>query len=345
MKRLGSLFSFLILSFFGTGFLFLAQGNVAHAQDDRVISETERGDVNVFGGDVTLEEGIDVKGDLHVFGGDVTLLGTVEGDLVVFGGDVDVADSATIKGECIIFGGDIDGPAESSCSSIADDFDASNFVGALPNFFGMPDAPTPPESRIDSPSRNRDGFSLGWTIFSTLASGFAAFLIASVAPRPLDRVGNAVSTRPVTVGTVGFLTFFSWIAGMVIVGILTGLLAIILIGLLGIPVLGALTILFVAAAVFAWVTVGTLFGEILAERLKISRPSLTWTAVVGTVALTLILSIIEVLPLGGTGASVARFAILCVGLGGVALTRFGTHSYPRFAVKPTPEADYLDELM
>ena len=58
-------------------------------------------------GSVIVEQGQVVRGDLNVVGGDATIEGVVDGDVNVVGGNVDVRPGGTITGQANVVGGDI----------------------------------------------------------------------------------------------------------------------------------------------------------------------------------------------------------------------------------------------
>jgi hypothetical protein len=79
-----------------------------------------------------------------------------------------------------------------------------------------------------------------------------------------------------------------------------------------------------------WIAMGTLFGQRLAESMKLTNRSLPVVAALGTAVLTLVTAVLSAMPLllGGLLGSLMILIISSAGLGAVALTKFGTQSYP-----------------
>jgi hypothetical protein len=294
---------------------------VTTAFADRVVRSDELVTEDIaIGDDLIVREGAVVDANINVWGGDATIAGHVTGNLFVFGGDVEIAESAIVDGECVSFGGTVVSNNNAVTCSTFGNFDfkpdtAAAQIGSVLDF-----------ERFNP---GNDGFSFFGTLGSALGFGLIALVIASVAPRHLSRVEDAVSHRPVASGTVGFLTLIATIAVGVVLAIISAILIIVCIGLLGVPVVLAIFALLALGYVLGWVAIGTLLGELLAERLQLKKLSLPLTAALGTVTLSFALGLIESLPLGGFGSSVASFVLGCVGLGAAALTKFGTRSYPR----------------
>lgn len=277
------------------------------------------GDIEVIRDDFDIEEDATVRGDITIIGGDAKIAGTIDGSLFVLGGDVELLESAEITGECVLFGGDMDNISKTECATFADgDFRVSDMIGN--GFSGaVPPAPNMPG----------DGATFGGTLFSTLLFGVMGFFIASVAPRRVERIGNAAAVKPVVTGTVGILTLFATLAILTIVAILTGLLLIVLIGILGIPVIIAILGMLAISMLVGWIAVGKIVGATLTDALRLHKVSPAITIALGTAALTFGVGLLKLMPLVGFSGDIAAFLIAGVGLGGVALTRFGATHYPR----------------
>jgi hypothetical protein len=166
----------------------------------------------------------------------------------------------------------------------------------------------------------------GWS----LLNGFLALVIAYIAPNHLGQVGNTMRRKPVAGGVVGVLSMIAIPSIAVILAILSAILTIVCIGLLGWPILLVMGIGFAVALLLGWVAAGNLLGKRLAIWLKLKNQSLPVTAALGTAILSLAASLMGALPvwLGGWFWSILAFLILSVGLGAVALTRFGSRPFP-----------------
>jgi hypothetical protein len=366
------IFSLLILLL-----VFLPAG-VAYADSsfDRVIGEGEtvEEDLVIFGGSLVVEEGATVEGDVSVFGGTadlaghingdvaifggtVDLTGTIDGNMVVFGGSLDAGSSADIDGDCVLVGGSVsgDGRGEVNCVEVGE-FPGVVFPALvnpptppeLPKLPEVPDAPARPAPPIVRHDRDRGFFgaistSAGWS----LLLGMVALAVGYLAPNQLDQVSHTLRKRPAASGVVGVLTVIAVPTLVTILLIISAILIIVCIGLLGFPIALALMIAFAVGMVLGWIAAGTLLGQRLARWLKMSNRSLPVTAALGTAVLTLATGLLGSLPflLGGWFWTLAGILIGCAGLGAVALTRFGTRSYPVLATASGEKVETVLETL
>ncbi|MGH2537111.1 MAG: bactofilin family protein [Candidatus Promineifilaceae bacterium] len=301
---------------------------------------TVDGDVSVYGG--TAELGGEITGDVNVFGGSAEVSGLIDGDLVAFGGSVELARSAQISGDCFVFGGSLaaDGLAQADCQSLADEWPGvvQGLVGpeALPNLPPLPGQPPEAPARPDGIGDGLPGRGGWWAQVSEAAGaavvlGMLALAVALVAPRNLSQVSQTLTANPVASGTVGVLTAVAGPALILVLLLLSTLLILALcVGLLGYPIVLALSILLLVGGLMGWVAVGTAFGRRLAGWLKLENRGLPLLAALGTAGLTFAFNLLPELPflLGGWLFWIAGALLFCVGLGAVALTRFGTRRYP-----------------
>lgn len=290
---------------------------------DRTIphGDRHRGDIEVFSDDFEIEAGASVMGNITIVGGDAKIAGAIVGDLFVMGGDVELLESAEIQGECVQFGGKMDNHSTVECAAFSSgDFGFSDFISNAARDSG---------SMAVEDFGGRGGATFGGTIFSTLLLGVIGFFIASASPRRIERIGNAAAVKPVVTGTVGILTLFASLAILTIVALLTGLLLIVLIGILGIPVLIAIVGVLAVSLIVGWIAVGKIVGATLTDALRLKSVSPAMTVALGTAALTLGVGLLKLMPLVGFSGNIAAFFIAGIGLGGVALTRFGAIHYPR----------------
>ena len=86
----------------------------------------------------------------------------------------------------------------------------------------------------------------------------------------------------------------------------------------------------VAAGFLGWFTVGNIVGEFLAERLNRKTLSQPATTALGTIVITFTLGFLGAIPFV-IGESLIWMAIVALGLGATALTKFGTRAYPLVA--------------
>jgi hypothetical protein len=337
MKRIGVILILLLV--------LLLPAAISHAAPfDRIIrkGETVDEDVNVFDGNLTVEEGGTLNGEVNIFDGtadvagtvngnvtifdgEMTLSGSVDGNVVLFSGDLHIAEGATVGGDCLIFGGDVeDDSRAASCAAFGERFDPESVLGAIPR----PQRPERPPVVVRPP-----GLVAGVAHFflrvsevvgRSLLMGLLALVVASVFPSQLGRVSDTLARKPAASGAVGVLTA---VAAPSIVVLLLIVLGITLIGILLYPAVCLLALLPLAALALGWIAVGDRFGRWIAGRLSLDNRSLAITATVGTTLLTLLLGALDLLPFF-TGGWLIATLLAVAGLGAAALTQFGTRVYP-----------------
>ena len=300
-------------------------------QDDRVVAggtftldsgDILDGNLIVFGGTASVEQDSIVEGDIVVLGGIITIDSLVEGNVVGVGGVVNLKENATIEGDLTTVAATLNRePGAQVSGQVITGVD----IPALSLLPGTIDLPT--ITRFE-PMFSPAGFTLWrivWFVFRTLLWGALAALVAMFLPIPTTRTSQAIVKQPVMSGGVGLLT-------VILAPIVLVLLAITCI-LSPISLLGVLAL--VVAWVFGRIAIGLEIGLRIAKTFDRDWP-VPLAAGVGTFGLALVVD------------SLGTF-ILCVGwlipalvgmfgLGGVILTRFGTHSYP-----PEEEVGEVDE--
>jgi hypothetical protein len=285
--------------------------------------------------------------------GDVDISGAVDGSVLVFGGDVNVYDSAVIDGDCVLFGGQvridesaqIDGEVVTNPEgrwlplaglerwSLKREFSIPE-IPAVPEVPSVPAVPQIPD--VPSPSRvvyhHRTSFAerVGGAFLTALGVGVAALLLVMLWPRHTDRVRSTIVREPVASGLVGFVTLLA--AGLItpVLLVLSAILIILLcVGLLGFPLIAAAWLIILAAGLFGWAAIGLVAGQWMAKRLNLQGITPALEAGLGAFAVTLVLGIVQAIWLVGLAASLTLFAISCIGLGAVILTRFGRRDYQK----------------
>jgi hypothetical protein len=305
---------------------------------------TVSGEVSVFGGEAVLAG--QVEGDVSIFGGETTLSGEIDGDLVVFGGNMDVTSSAEVDGDCILVGGSLagDGASGINCTTVGEmpDLAVSAFV--------RPPVPSDIPAELSRLPRISPGGSfgeVGRVAGRSLLMGILALLAASLAPAQLGQVQQTLTRKPAASGAVGLLTAIAVPSLATILLLISAVLTIVCIGLLGYPIVLVLVIGLLVGALMGWIAAGTWLGGRLAGWLKLTNRGLPVTAALGTTVLTLAVGLLSSLPflLGGWLWAIAAVAIACGGLGAVALTRFGTRSYPLAAAGGDSKVDVVLETL
>lgn len=316
------------------------------AGDDYLLDEGERedGDVAVLGGSVEIRQGATLDGDLAVLGGDVKVGGYITGDVVVLGGDVDILAQAHIEGDCVFFGGDVstaDG-AQIDGDMVTDPerrwffFDRGEIDGdRLPGILETPERSVVPELPGE-PQRPavvyRHGTSVAgqiWSAFlSAIAAGIVAMLITLFVPRHTDQVRQVVVREPVMSGLIGFLTFVAAVLLTPILAVISTVLVFVCIGLLGFPLIMFMWLLVVAAFFLGWTAIGQLAGRWLRGRLRLHGTTPALEAGLGAFAVSLVLGLVQAIGcVVGFVGGLLSFAIFCLGVGAVVLTRFGRQDY------------------
>lgn len=298
--------------------------------DDKVVEsgDTVNEDIVLFDDNLDVAAGATVNGDITIFDGDVTIAGTINGDVVLFDGDLVVESTAVIHGDCVVMSGVLtdNTAAGLNCTSFA-----APELGALAD--GIPPLPALPPLPSSIEVSQPSGFvrflgGVGGAIFQSLILGLIAFGVATLFPQHLVRIEKAVRQKPVASGTVGFLTSLALPFLMLVASPILVLLAFVcgLGVLLGI----ALLLAFAGAVLLGWISMGRIFGDRLTTWLNLKDRSLPVTTALGTAVLTLIIGVFGAIPFV-FGEGLVVFVISCIGLGAVALTKFGTRTYPHLA--------------
>jgi hypothetical protein len=301
--------------------------------EDYTLEEGEwlDGDLVVFNGDATLEPGSRVEGSVIVWNGSAEVAGTVEGDLVVSNGDIHLGDDAQVEGNVVCSwncdleqeeGARVDGGVVEGVPLGDLRFEQWRDFSRAPIL-----APSLRTFWVSGPGRV-----LNWalkvirSVVAVLVIAAVAGLVALIWPQQTAQVGRAAVEAPLPSFGIGLLTAVA--ATVLIIALaITICLS---------PVAALVALALGAAGLFGWVGVGAVVGERLLQALNARGIAPLWAAGLGTLLITLI----------GMGLSVAFclapfgwlmiFALGCVGLGAVVLTRFGTMAYTPSTARPGP---------
>jgi len=298
--------------------------------EDYTLEEGERldGDLIVVNGDVTLEEGSYVEGSVIVWLGSVSVEGTVEGDLVVSSGDIYLGDNA-----------DVDGQVVCTWKCAVEQEEGARVGGGVVEVNPLETLRFGREGRLPIPVpspltfwASGPGQALAWVLkfirglAAILVVAAVAGLVALIWPGPTAQIGRAVVDAPWHSFGIGLLTI---IAATVAIIILTITICLSPVALLAAIALGA-------AGLFGWIGIGAVVGERLLQALNVRGLAPLWDAGLGTLLVTLIcIGLSAALCLAPIGW-LAIFVLGCLGLGAVALTRFGAAAY----VPPTGSGYY-----
>ncbi len=304
--------------------VFPTQVNAQGPSGDQVVfggtytldsNEVLSGNLAIFGGSSTLEDGSIVRGDIVITGGTLDVYGEVDGDINTIGGSVFLGDGAVIHGDVVSVGGSVNrDPGAQIEGSIRHEQPDQFNIPALPRIV----RPGALVNRAPIDLHPIGRIFLGF--FQVLALSAIAVLLGLFAPIPSQRVAKAITIQPVLSGAIGLLTF--------IVAPALLLVLVITIILSPVSILGVLVLL--VALLFGWLALGLELGQ----RMEIMFKS-DWTVPVsaglGTLVLTFVAWLIWQIPCLGPTIVVLASA---VGLGGVALTRFGFRPYTPAAPAP-----------
>jgi len=318
----------------------LSDGKVIFGQNFTLAKgETLDGDLIVFGGNVTIEDDAKINGSLAVFGGnasvgdkaviasDVAMFGgnmqmngTIDGDMVMLGGQASLGSNSLVSGDLSTFGGQVQRAAGSQVMGQV----VNNAPVPSLDILNKPNAVTPPN--IPQPRFNFN-FDPVWGVINIFFRAIGLALVAMLAvlflhPQ-MERVSQAIASQPVIAGSFGLLT------------IVVGTIALLIIGLtiilLPVSFLGALAL--VLGWMFGVIAIGHEVGERFTHAINQSwAPVLT--AGFGTFLLVLVVEVVGLIPCIGW---LAPFLVGLMGLGGVALTYFGSRNYPHM-MAPSVEA-------
>jgi hypothetical protein len=287
--------------------------------------ETISGDLVVISGSAIVEDGALVDGNAVVLGGSADLAGHVQQNVTVLGGSVTLRRTAVVEAQLAVLGGSItreEGALVKGGESQGLGYSGNRNGGGL--------IPAPRVSPLDALDP------LFWFVQAVIQAlgmvvvlSLLALVIAALWPEQTTRVSAALGAAPAVSGLLGLLT-------LVAVPIVLGLLAITLC-LAPISLLGS--VVYVAVILFGWVAFGQLLGNRLASAFKWNLPPVG-AATLGTFIITALVALFW--PFGPAACLSWALAtiFICLGLGGVVLTRFGTTPYltagPAMPVPPAP---------
>ena len=305
--------------------------------DDRVIfggvftlesGKTQQGSLVIFGGAVTTEPDTIVNGDVVLIGGTVQIGGTVNGNVVGIGGAVRLDEEAQVNGDVFTLGATLRREQGAIVTGqIVEGVDA-------PTAFGDLDIETPviPDvSQSSDVAANTNPFiKMIWFFFRTFLYAALALLLVMLLSDHVNRIAEAAFSEPIITAGAGLL-----------LAVVTPLaLVAITITIILIPVTLIVIILLVAAWLVGWVALGLEVGRRIAKAINMEwAPAIS--AGVGTLILFFVLGGFRVLvPCIGF---IPQALVGIWGLGAVALTRFGTQSYP--TPEPKTSSDEIPDTL
>ncbi len=296
------------------------------AQDDKVIfggsyvltsGETLTGNLVILGGAVTLEQGSTVNGDTALVGGTLDADGTLKANLTIVGGVAHLGDHAIVEKDIFMMGGNLTRATGSKVLGDVTTFGGAPFNLTIP---GVPISPTVPVVPFVQ-ATNSLAVKMIYFMSLVIFTSALAMLIALLWARPTQRVANAIRSNPIGTGGFGCLTLIVAPGLLVLVALTIILSPLSLLGLL----------LLAAAILFGWTAINLEVGNRLAKLFKV-----TWSepiaAGIGAVFFNLVVFILALIPCFGWALVTL---VVLFALGGVLITRFGSHEYPEVpAVRP-----------
>jgi len=282
-------------------------GDVSLFGEDLVLPAGEelRGNVAIVGGNAEIEPGGTLAGDLAVVGGNARIEGTVQGSVAVIGGTLQLGASSRVFGDVVALGTLDRHPDALVQGSVIAGAEAARRAAEPGGVLRGESGASP------LPLRGANGSGLGNTVLGVLRwlATLVGFLVlgvfaVSLFPGPIDHIAGVMTSSAVLSVLMGLVTLVACV-------ILVPLVAITIIG---IPLSLALIVALVLAGVAGWAAAGLLLGSRL---LKAGSHGRAARAALG-VALLVLLSRI---PCVGWALTLAA---VCWGLGAVVLTRFGT---------------------
>jgi hypothetical protein len=261
-----------------------------------------------------------------ILGGDLLIDGTVNGDLAVVGGEVSLGEHAVVDGNIGTIGGELNRMPGAVITGVVDNNPSPSInvpdapqVPDVPAVPAVPRIPLVPNPEIEYWGGPAAGFMN--LLFQAAGLALVALFAALFLQPQLDRVNQAIVGQPVIAGGFGLLIALGGSLALVLLTLITFLI------LLPVTFVGFLAI--ALGWLFGLVAIGQEFGERLARAMQ-----QTWAPPVTTAVGSFLLILLG----GSVSLLVPCFGLLVpiliglVGLGGTALTLFGTRVYPRLAI-------------
>jgi hypothetical protein len=295
------------------------QGDEIVLGDDLTLHEGEQinGDLVLLGGNLTMRAGSRVEGSVTAFGGRVEIDGTVTGEVVAFGGDIRLGTHAQVSDEVITLGGHVRRAEGAQADRVVDGaaFTRAKFWQSLrwPIFASGPDFR--PWSGVQAALS---------TLVGALILTLLGVAIVHFWPTQTDQVGRTVINAPLPSLGVGCL-LYPLAGSLILVVLITICLS---------PLAPLVGVLLVTASLFGWVALGTLWGRWLAHQVGWRRATSIGAASIGVFTLTLLVTAAGAVPLLGP---LLGLGAASVGLGAVALSRFGTSPHRGRSPAQTPD--------
>lgn len=279
--------------------------------------QTLQGDLVVLGGNAEIEKNAAVNGDVVLLGGNLDQAGTVNGTVVAVGSNISLQPGALISAEIVNLGGAISGAENATVRGGIQTFSPRAFQFDK-GLFRVQNTPIP---------NNYTNFgawliSVLGKIMQILAMAVLAVIVLLVMPKLTKNVADTVADQPWMSGGAGLLTFLA--------SPLVLLILIITIILIPVAILAVLAL--AIAVIFGWIAIGYELGKRIAALFKTEWADAV-AGGIGTLVLGIVVGLLSFIPCFG---AIIGFLVACAGLGGVALSGFGTR--PSSFKKPAAPA-------
>jgi len=299
--------------------------------------DTIDGDLLVLGGTVVIEDGAAIAGDVVLLGGSTTISGEVGGAVSLIGGSLELTETAGVAGDVTRTGGSFERAAGAEIGgSVTDAPGLTSWLPALPGVAAeAPAAPPVP----DDPSRGALGYliSLFQAGFWILGVTVLALVVTAFWPDQTARVAATIRSAPLQSFGMGLLTGVSVPILMLIFVLLALTICLIPVSLLGWFVVG---VGYAMAWLFGWIALGHLVGLRLIEALGLRNVNAVVAGTAGTFLISVLGYMVGFVTCGGE--FIAWFLVPAIGVGAVALTRFGTQPYVQGAPPALPPSEALE---
>jgi len=252
--------------------------------------ESENESVLKVGGNIEIPVGVEVKSAVAI-GGSVTVYGRVAEDVVAIGGSVYLKETAIVDGNAVSIGGKID---TSPGAVVRGDLSTIAFPGEV-SISGL---------------FSRSGILRGLAFFNFLS--FLGFLVLTVilvalfTPH-LGKISAAVEKQ-------GWRNF---LVGLIVMLLFIPVIVMLAVSIMGIVLIPIWMILVIAGAIIGYIGVSHYIGKRILYLLKVVGKPMVVETLLGVI----VLYVVGFIPFLGF---LIKCLVGCCGLGGVALTRFGT---------------------
>jgi len=296
-------------------------------------SRNRGGDIVRFGGTVNVAEGETITGDVVVLGGAAHVLGRVDGEVVVVGGGLELGPKADVAGDVVVVGGAL---KRDPGARIGGDMQEVA-VGPINIDWNAP-------GREFREWWTGGPFGRTFSLVSTLVRVGVVCLLAALvmlfARDYAERIADRAVAEPLKAGVVGFLAQILFVPVLVVTVVLFA------VTIIGIPLLALIPFAILGLMVLALIgftAVASHLGRLVTARFGWTEYGPIATTAIGVLAVTAPVILGRVVGLAGgpfwflatalVGVGLlAEYLVWTIGMGAVALARFGRGLTGRGAV-------------